>query len=65
MHPGSAQCCATVEPATSSGVASLLGLLGIVLGDLNVDVGLSCSPIDVLGLGTSDWYENSAYLILL
>ncbi|KAJ3996825.1 hydrophobin 2 [Lentinula boryana] len=50
---GPVQCCQTVEPASSSGVASLLGLLGIVLQDLTVDVGLTCSPITVIGTSSS------------
>ncbi|KAJ3785587.1 hydrophobin 2 [Lentinula aff. detonsa] len=50
---GPVQCCQTVEPASSSGVAGILGLLGIVLQDLTVDVGLTCSPITVIGTSSS------------
>jgi hypothetical protein len=50
---GPVQCCNTVEPASSSGVASILALLGIVLQNLNVDVGLTCDPITVIGAGGS------------
>ncbi|KIJ43887.1 hypothetical protein M422DRAFT_169264, partial [Sphaerobolus stellatus SS14] len=48
---GDAQCCNTVESASSSGAGLVLGLLGIVLQDLNVLVGLGCTPISVIGLG--------------
>ncbi|KAJ3904538.1 hydrophobin 2 [Lentinula edodes] len=47
---GPVQCCNSVQSASSGGVVStILGLLGIVLQDLNVDVGLTCSPITVIG----------------
>ncbi|KAJ3879872.1 fungal hydrophobin-domain-containing protein [Lentinula edodes] len=50
---GPVQCCNTVESASTPGAAAILGLLGIVLQDLNVLVGLTCSPITVIGLGNS------------
>ncbi|KDQ55666.1 hypothetical protein JAAARDRAFT_195498 [Jaapia argillacea MUCL 33604] len=49
---GPIQCCDTVESASSSGAAAILGLLGIVLQDLDVLVGLTCSPITVIGVGS-------------
>ncbi|KAK7460516.1 hypothetical protein VKT23_009236 [Stygiomarasmius scandens] len=48
---GTLQCCQSVQSATSPVVSLLLGLLGVVLGDLNLDVGLTCSPISVIGVG--------------
>ncbi|KAJ3876757.1 hydrophobin 2 [Lentinula edodes] len=50
---GPIQCCNDVQSAKSSGAAAILGLLGIVLQDLDVLVGLDCSPITVIGLGSS------------
>ncbi|KAJ3914894.1 hydrophobin 2 [Lentinula edodes] len=50
---GPVQCCDSVESATSSPVAAILSLLGIVLQDLNVNVGLTCSPITVIGASGS------------
>ena len=38
--------------ASSAEATKLLGLLGIVLDDLNVLLGLSCSPISVVGVGS-------------
>ncbi|SJL08111.1 related to Fruiting body protein SC1 [Armillaria ostoyae] len=50
---GSAQCCDTTQSPTdlSAPVSSLLGLLGVVAGQLTGNVGVSCSPITVVGLG--------------
>ncbi|KIK67773.1 hypothetical protein GYMLUDRAFT_237980 [Collybiopsis luxurians FD-317 M1] len=50
---GPIQCCNSVQSASSSGVGLLLGLLGIVLQDLDVLVGLDCSPITVIGVGSN------------
>ncbi|KAI5891620.1 fungal hydrophobin [Schizophyllum commune H4-8] len=50
---GSLSCCNQVQSASSSPVTALLGLLGIVLSDLNVLVGISCSPLTVIGVGGS------------
>ncbi|KAF5344529.1 hypothetical protein D9758_016471 [Tetrapyrgos nigripes] len=49
-NTGSLQCCNSVQSASSSPVASLLGLLGIVVGDITALVGLNCSPISVIGV---------------
>ncbi|CDO71944.1 hypothetical protein BN946_scf184940.g91 [Trametes cinnabarina] len=49
---GSIQCCESTETADSAAGAALLGLLGIVLQDVNVLLGLNCSPITVIGVGT-------------
>ncbi|KAK0199588.1 hydrophobin 2 [Desarmillaria ectypa] len=48
---GTAQCCASTQSPTSSIVQTLLGLLGIPIGSVTANVGLTCSPITVLGLG--------------
>ncbi|KAJ4466321.1 hydrophobin 2 [Lentinula aciculospora] len=50
---GPVQCCESVQSASSSPIAILLGLLGIVLQDVNVNVGLTCSPITVIGTSSS------------
>ena len=38
--------------AGSAAGAALLGLLGIVVQDVNVLLGVTCSPITVIGVGT-------------
>ncbi|PBK86708.1 hydrophobin-domain-containing protein [Armillaria gallica] len=53
---GTAQCCGSTESASdvSPGVATLLGLLGVVVSDLTANCfysGVTCSPISVIGVG--------------
>ncbi|ESK86850.1 hydrophobin [Moniliophthora roreri MCA 2997] len=50
-NTGPVQCCNSVQSASSAPAATLLGLLSIFLSDLNVLVGITCSPISVLGVG--------------
>ncbi|EEB89372.1 hypothetical protein MPER_12538 [Moniliophthora perniciosa FA553] len=50
-NTGPVQCCNSVQSATAPSVLSLLGLLGIVLSNLNVLVRLNCSPITVGDIG--------------
>jgi hypothetical protein len=45
---GDAVCCNTVGEANSSGIASILGLLGIVLGPITGLVGLGCTPLSIM-----------------
>ncbi|KAK1225924.1 hypothetical protein PQX77_011122 [Marasmius sp. AFHP31] len=48
-NTGPIQCCNTVTTAKDPIITPVLALLGIVLQDLNVGVGLTCSPITVIG----------------
>jgi len=50
---GPVQCCNSVESSSSENSSKTLGLLGIVLQGLDIPVGLNCSPISVLGLGSA------------
>ncbi|KAJ7053487.1 fungal hydrophobin [Mycena amicta] len=43
------QCCMSVVQSTDPAISYLDALLGIDLSGLNVPIGLSCSPITVLG----------------
>ncbi|KAI9063614.1 fungal hydrophobin [Trametes sanguinea] len=51
---GALQCCNSVQSADSASITAILGLLGIVLGDLTGLVGLGCSPISVVGVGSGN-----------
>ncbi|KIJ65102.1 hypothetical protein HYDPIDRAFT_89074 [Hydnomerulius pinastri MD-312] len=50
-NTGTISCCNSVQQANSAGVASLLGLLGVV-GEITGQVGVQCSPISAIGLGS-------------
>ncbi|KAK7027267.1 hypothetical protein VNI00_015356 [Paramarasmius palmivorus] len=50
-NTGPIQCCNSLLDAGSDPVTAILGLLGVVLQDLNVQVGLTCTPVTVGGAG--------------
>ncbi len=52
---GSIQCCDSVSKASDPTTSVLLGLLGVVVQGVDVLVGLTCSPISVVGVGSSSW----------
>ncbi|KAJ7723624.1 fungal hydrophobin [Mycena maculata] len=47
--PTTNECCDSVVPSSSTSASSVAALLGLDLTGLNVPVGLSCSPITVIG----------------
>ncbi|ETW84884.1 hydrophobin-like protein [Heterobasidion irregulare TC 32-1] len=49
---GPVQCCQSSGTAGDPGIASVLSLIGVVVEDLDVVVGVTCAPIDVVGLGS-------------
>ncbi|KAF9263101.1 fungal hydrophobin [Marasmius fiardii PR-910] len=56
------QCCQqvqSVQQANSSGLSGLLSLLGVVLGDITLPIGLNCSPITVIGGGNGGCNTNT------
>ncbi|KAF8649124.1 hypothetical protein AX16_006005 [Volvariella volvacea WC 439] len=50
-NTGEITCCNQVQSAGTPAVSTLLGLLGIVVQDVNVPIGITCSPISVIGIG--------------
>ncbi|KAF8897801.1 hydrophobin-251 [Infundibulicybe gibba] len=49
-NTGDLQCCDSTQAADSSSIAGLLGLLGVVVGDITALVGLNCSPLSIVGI---------------
>ncbi|KAJ7610458.1 fungal hydrophobin [Roridomyces roridus] len=52
--PTSDQCCQSVVDSNTTAAGAVLAELGIDLGDITVPVGLSCSPITVVGNNCGD-----------
>ncbi|KAI5832649.1 fungal hydrophobin [Schizophyllum commune Tattone D] len=50
---GPVWCCNKTETTKNvdKGTTKLLGLLGIVIGDIHGLIGLNCSPLSVIGVG--------------
>ncbi|OCB87238.1 fungal hydrophobin [Sanghuangporus baumii] len=59
-NTGSLLCCNDVQEASSSDATSILGLLGVILHDLNVLVGLNCGALSVIGAGGSGWHAYAS-----
>ena len=57
---GQVECCNTVGSASDPGIATELGLLGVVVQDVNAIVGLDCSPITV----SWPWLCFSVYFLI-
>ncbi|KDQ62741.1 hypothetical protein JAAARDRAFT_203806 [Jaapia argillacea MUCL 33604] len=51
-NTGPIQCCDTVESASSPSAAAILKTIGVVVQDVNALVGLTCSPITAVGVGS-------------
>ena len=53
---GALQCCSTVGSSTDPTIANELAAIGVILQGVDILVGLTCSAITVIGVGTgNDW----------
>ncbi|KAL5514050.1 hypothetical protein ACEPAG_2811 [Sanghuangporus baumii] len=52
-NTGALQCCDSVQQADSPAASQLLGLLGVVVQGVDALVGITCSPISVIGIGSA------------
>ncbi|EIW83013.1 fungal hydrophobin [Coniophora puteana RWD-64-598 SS2] len=50
-NTGSAHCCNSVKQASDKSMTDMLGLVGIVLEDVTGQIGVDCSPLDLLSSG--------------
>ena len=51
---GALQCCDSVEKASDPAAATILKSIGVVVQDVTTPIGITCSPISVVGVGGSD-----------
>ena len=64
-NTGQIQCCQQVAPASDLNPAALNGLLGVVIQDVNVIVGLECTSVNVIGIESGNtWYAFLSFLAL-
>ena len=59
------KCCNSTQESDSltGPVTALLGLLGVNVGSITALVGLTCSPLTIIGGGGSSWLVKSRALI--
>ena len=50
---GPIQCCDSTEKASDPAAAGILKSIGVVVQDVDALVGLTCSPVTVIGVGSS------------
>ena len=55
-NTGPIQCCQSVQSSDDSIVGVILGLLDIVLDAVDIPIGITCSPITVVGVSGTSWF---------
>ncbi|THH00141.1 hypothetical protein EW026_g2333 [Hermanssonia centrifuga] len=58
-NTGPIQCCDSVQSASSAGAAAILASIGVLLEDPTAIVGLTCSPISAVGVGSGSSCDAS------
>ncbi|KAI0694100.1 hypothetical protein C8T65DRAFT_667283 [Cerioporus squamosus] len=54
---GPIQCCQSTAKASDPAAAGILSSIGVVVQDIDALVGLTCSPVTVIGVGSGGtWY---------
>ncbi|KAI0806679.1 hydrophobin [Fomes fomentarius] len=53
-NTGPVQCCNSLESANSAAGQALLGLVGATVQDVTAKIGLGCSPISAIGVGSGN-----------
>jgi hypothetical protein len=64
-NTGPVQCCNSVQRADSEAASKLLGLLGIVVQDVSIPIGITCTPITVIGLPGNSWLVYLSKLCII
>ncbi|KAI0713741.1 fungal hydrophobin-domain-containing protein [Earliella scabrosa] len=53
-NTGPVQCCNSLESANSAAGAAILSKLGVAVQDVTAKIGLGCSPISAIGVGSGN-----------
>ncbi|KAI0723498.1 fungal hydrophobin [Earliella scabrosa] len=53
-NTGPVQCCNKLERADSAAGAAILSVLGVAVQDVTAKIGLECSPISAVGVGSGN-----------
>lgn len=54
----SQQCCTTVTSSSDPEARAAASLVNINISDITVPIGLTCTPITVIGGGAAGWYAS-------
>ncbi|THU84055.1 fungal hydrophobin [Dendrothele bispora CBS 962.96] len=55
---GPVQCCESIQKATNPGIVKILDSLGIVVEDPDILIGVTCTPISIVGAGGDSCSTN-------
>ncbi|RDX54524.1 fungal hydrophobin [Polyporus arcularius HHB13444] len=58
-NTGEVQCCNSVHETNESAISVLLGLVGVDVGSITGQVGLQCSGLSAVGVGSNSCSSNT------